>query len=63
MRVDSRKFLSFGVLVLLSTLAVNGATSKDSAIVKDVSFSNTGESLEAKIIASEDSKYTYFELK
>src|SRR5438552_13248670 len=63
MRVDSRKFLSVGVLVLLSTLAVNGATSKETAIVKDVSFSNSGDSLEAKITASEDSKYTYFELK
>jgi type IV pilus secretin PilQ/predicted competence protein len=63
MRVDSRKFLPVGVLVLISTLAVNGATSKEAAIVKDVSFSNTGESLEAKITASEDSKYTYFELQ
>ena len=35
MRVDSRKFLSVGVLVLISTLAVNGATSKEAAIVKD----------------------------
>ncbi len=63
MRVDSRKFLSVGVLVLISTLAVNGATSKEAAIVKDVAFSNNGDSLEAKITASEDSKYTYFELK
>src|SRR5438552_2119972 len=63
MRVDSRKFLSVGVLVLISTLAVNGAASKEAAIVKDVSFSNTGESLEAKITASDDSKYAYFELK
>src|SRR5437868_36765 len=63
MRVDSGKFLSIGVLVMISTLVVNGATSKEAAIVKDVSFSSTGESLEAKITASEDSKYTYFELK
>ena len=62
MRVDSRKLLAVGVLVLISTLAVNGAASKEPAIVKDVSFSNTGDSLEAKIIASEDSKYSYFEL-
>jgi type IV pilus assembly protein PilQ len=63
MRVDSRKFLSVGVLVLLSTLAVNGATSKEAAIVKDVSFSNNGDSLEAKISASDETKYTYFELQ
>jgi type IV pilus assembly protein PilQ len=62
MRVDSRKLLAVGVLVLISTLAVNGAASKEPAIVKDVSFSNNGDSLEAKIIASEDSKFTYFEL-
>ncbi|PYT03433.1 MAG: hypothetical protein DMF60_18405, partial [Acidobacteria bacterium] len=63
MRVDSRKFLSVGVLVLISTLAVNGATSKEATIVKDVSFSNNGDSLEAKIVTGDDSKYTYFELK
>src|SRR2546428_12520305 len=62
MRVDSGKFLSVGVLVLISTLAVNGATSKEPAIVKDVSFNNNGDSLEAKITATEDSKFTYFEL-
>src|SRR5262245_26750533 len=63
MSVDSRKFLSVGVLLLTSTLAVHGATSKETTIVKDVSFSDSGDSLEAKIIAGEDSKYTYFELK
>ncbi|HLH30244.1 MAG TPA: AMIN domain-containing protein, partial [Terriglobia bacterium] len=63
MRVDSRKLLTVGMLLLISTLAVNGATSKETAIVKDVSFSNTGDSLEAKIIASDDSKFTYFELQ
>jgi type IV pilus assembly protein PilQ len=31
--------------------------------VKDVSFSNNGDSLEAKITASDDTKFTYFELK
>ena len=62
MRVDSRKLLTVGVLLLISTLVVNGAASKEPAIVKDVSFSNNGESLEAKIIASSDSKFTYFEL-
>ena len=63
MRVDSRKFLSVGVLLLISTLAVHGATSKEATIVKDVAFNNVGDSLEAKITAGEDSKYTYFELK
>ena len=46
----------------MSTLAVNGATSREMANVKDVSFSNQGDSLEARIIATEDSKYTHFEL-
>src|SRR5437660_2934165 len=62
MRVDSGKFLSVGVLLLISTLSVNGAASKEAAIVKDVSFNNNGESLEVKIIATDESKYTYFEL-
>ncbi len=62
MRVDSRKFLSVGVLVLISTLAVNGASSRDTAVVKDVSFNNNGDSLEVKITATEESKFTYFEL-
>ena len=63
MRVDSTKFLSVGVLLLISTLAVHGAASKGATIIKDVAFNNVGDSLEAKITASEDSKYTYFELK
>jgi len=32
MRVDSRRLLSVGVLLLISTLIVNGATSKEAAI-------------------------------
>src|SRR5262245_48841971 len=63
MRVDSRKFLLVGVILLISTLAVHGTTTKEGTIIKDVSFSNTGDSLEAKITAGEDAKYTYFELK
>ena len=63
MRVDSRKFLSVGMMLFILTLAVHGATSKVATIIKDVSFSNTGDSLEAKITAGEDAKYTYFELK
>jgi type IV pilus assembly protein PilQ len=63
MRVDSRKFLSVGMMLFILTLAVHGATSRVATIIKDVSFSNTGDSLEAKITAGEDAKYTYFELK
>jgi type IV pilus assembly protein PilQ len=62
MRFDSGKFLPVGVLLLISTLAVNGAASRETAIVKDVSFTNNGESLEARIIATDESKYTHFEL-
>jgi len=62
MRVDSGKFASVGVLLLISTLAVNGAASKDSVIVKDVSFNSNGESLEVKITASDETKYTHFVL-
>ncbi|MBI2149094.1 MAG: type IV pilus secretin PilQ [Acidobacteria bacterium] len=63
MRVDSRKFLSVGVAVLVSTLAVNGASSRETAAVKDVAFNAIGDSLEVTITATEDSKFTYFELK
>jgi type IV pilus assembly protein PilQ len=63
MRVDCRKFLSVGVLLFIATLAVHGATSKEATIVKDVAFSNSGDSLEAKITAGAESKYSYFELK
>ena len=63
MRVfDSRKFLAVGALVLVATLAVNGASPKDTAVVKDVVFNNNGQSLEVKITATEASKFTYFEL-
>jgi type IV pilus assembly protein PilQ len=62
MRVDSRKFLTVGLLLLLATLAVQGATSKQVNIVQDVSFSNNGDSLEARVTAGDDVKYTHFEL-
>ena len=62
MRVDSGKFTSVGVLLLISTLAVNGAASKDSVFVKDVSFNSNGESLEVKITATDETKYTHFVL-
>ncbi len=63
MKVHSLKFLSAGVFLLISTLVVNGAASREAAIVKDVSFSNSGDSLEAKIASSGETKFTYFELK
>src|SRR5437762_8810931 len=62
MRVDSGKFTSVAVLLLISTLAVNGAASKDSVIVKDVSFNSNGESLEVKVTATDETKYTHFVL-
>jgi type IV pilus assembly protein PilQ len=62
MRVDSGKFLSVGVLLLISTLAVNGASSREAAFVKDVSITATDGSLEVKIAATADSKFSYFEL-
>ena len=63
MTVDSRKVLTVGVLLLIMTLAVHATTAKPATIVKDVSFKNSGDSLEAKITADQDSKYTVFELK
>src|SRR5437867_3448481 len=62
MRADSRKFLSVGVLLLIATLTVNGASSRETDVVKDVSFKNNGDSLEVRITAPDGSKYTYFEL-
>ncbi len=63
MRVfDSRKLLTVGVLLLLLTLAVNGAASREAAAVKDVSINSAGSSLEVRIATSERAQYTYFEL-
>jgi type IV pilus assembly protein PilQ len=62
MRVDSGKFLSVGVLLLISTLAVNGASSRETGIVKDVSVNTTADSVEVKITATEEAKFTYFAL-
>jgi type IV pilus assembly protein PilQ len=42
---------------------VHGASTKAGTIIKDVSFSNIGDSLEAKIIAGDDLTFTHFELK
>jgi type IV pilus assembly protein PilQ len=63
MRVfDSRKLLPVSVFLLISTLAVSGATSKETAVVKDLSFNPSGASLEVKIATTEQAGYTYFEL-
>lgn len=62
MRVDSRKFLSVGVLLLISTLAVNGASSREAAVVRDVSVTTSEGSLEVKIDVPADAKFSYFEL-
>jgi hypothetical protein len=59
---DSRKFLPVGVLLLISTLAVNGASSKDTAVVKDIEFKSDGQSLEVEITTSGRARFTYFEL-
>ena len=63
MRVfDSRKLLPVSVFLLISTLAVSGATSKETAVVKDLSFNSSGASLEVRIATTEQPDYTYFEL-
>ena len=58
---EFRKFWVVFALVLALTLVVQAASSKD-AIVKDVAFSSSGRSLEARITASESARFTYFEL-
>jgi type IV pilus assembly protein PilQ len=60
---DFRKFLVFGVLVLILTLAVQAASPKEAATVKDVAVTSSGPALEAKITASEAARFTYFELE
>lgn len=60
---DSRKCVAVGVLLLLSTLVVNGASTREIAAVKDVSFRSDGQSLEVKISAAGEIEYTYFELQ
>ena len=63
MRVfDSRKLLMFSGLLLVTTLAVQGASSKETAVVKDLSVNANGDSVEVKIATTEKVQYTYFEL-
>jgi type IV pilus assembly protein PilQ len=59
---DSQKLLSVCVLLLFATLAVNGAVSKEIAVVKEMSFNTNGDSLEVTIAASESTEYSYFTL-
>jgi type IV pilus assembly protein PilQ len=49
-------------MLLISTLALNGASSKDTPVVKDVAFSTNGQSLEVRITTSGETDFTYFEL-
>src|ERR1041385_2108376 len=64
MRVfDSRRSATIGALLLIATLVVNGAPSKEAAAVKDLSFKDDSGSLEVKIATTEHAQYTYFELK
>src|SRR5438552_3911944 len=63
MRVfDSRKASVLGVLLLASTLAVQAVVPKDTAAVKDLVFTQGGDSLEARITTTGPARVTYFEL-
>src|SRR3989442_14600652 len=65
MRVfDFRKPLTVGALLFVATtLAINGAPSREAAVVKDLAFKSDSGSLEVKIATTERVQYTYFELK
>jgi type IV pilus assembly protein PilQ len=64
MRVfDSRKCVAVGMLLLMSTLAVNGSSPMETAVVRDVSFNANGQSLEVKITTTASTRFTYFELQ
>jgi type IV pilus assembly protein PilQ len=57
-----RKWLAIGILLLCATLAIQAASSKVAAIVKDVALNRSGETLEVRITATEAAKFNYFEL-
>jgi len=59
---DSRKLLTVGALLVLLTLVVHGAGSKETAVVSDLSFNSVGHSVEVNIATTEHARYTYFEL-
>ena len=60
---DFRKLLVFGVIVIALTLAVQAASPKDAAMVKDIAVTSSGQALEAKITTTETVRFTYFELE
>ena len=63
MRVTSRKLLSIALLLLVSTLALHGGSTTDTAAVNDISFKSAEGSVEVRIMAAESAKFTYFELR
>ena len=63
MRVNSRKFLSIALLLMVSALALYGASSTNIAAVNGISFKTADNSVEATITAAENAKFTYFELR
>jgi len=57
-----RKWLALGILVFGATLAIQAASSKSAAVVKDVALNRSGQTLEVRITATEAAKFNYFEL-
>src|SRR5262245_35967938 len=57
-----RKWLALATLLFGATLAIQAASSKASAVVKDVAFNRSGQTLEVRITATEATKFNYFEL-
>ena len=63
MRVfDSKKTLTFGLLLLAFALVVHGAVPRNIAAVKDISIAPSGDMLEAQITTTGPATFTYFEL-
>jgi hypothetical protein len=59
---DSRKILAFGVILLISTLAVRAVDPGAVAAVKDLAVTTSGDSVEARISTTSPARVTYFEL-
>src|SRR5262249_15360314 len=57
--LDSRKLLMISGLLLVTTLAVLGASSKETAVVRDLSVNSKDDFVEVKIAANERVQYTY----
>jgi len=63
MRVcDLRKLMITVVLVAVLTLVVQAGSPKLDATVRDVAINSVGQSVEARITATESARFTYFEL-